>query len=37
MAESGHFRAPWLDRLCGSVSPSVNNLARLAFYRLYLG
>lgn len=26
----------WLDRACGQISPSVNNLARLAFYRLYL-
>jgi glycosyltransferase involved in cell wall biosynthesis len=28
--------ATLLDRICGRISPSLNNLARLAFYRLYL-
>ena len=36
MATSGQFRATWLDRFCGRLSPSFNNLARLVFYRLYL-
>lgn len=26
----------WLDRLCGRFTPALNNLARLAFYRVYL-
>lgn len=28
--------ATWLDRICGQMSPTFNNLARLAFYQLYL-
>lgn len=33
---SGALRAGLIDRLLGSVTPALNNLARLLFYRLYL-
>lgn len=30
------LRATWLDHFCGRFTPSLNNLARLLFYRVYL-
>lgn len=36
MSDKGLFPSTALDRLCALLLPTLNNLARLAFYRLYL-
>ena len=36
MSKLGLLRATWLDRLIGRATPSLNNLARRVFYRLWL-
>ncbi len=36
MSDRGQLSATWLDRLVGTFTPSVNNLARLVFYRVFV-
>lgn len=36
LAAAGALPASAMDRICGLVTPALNNLARMVFYRLYL-